>query len=194
MDNPGQALSLPGYVSLNSSPELVRPETEKKERMIIFGIDPGSSKLGYGVVDLSGGSLSLVDQGVIRAGTRLPFNRRILQIHDGLRESIRRHSPRIVAIEEVFYGRNARTALKIGECRGIALLVAARAGAEIAEYATRDVKKAVVGNGAARKEQVKWMIARQFDLMPETLAEDAADALALCVTHFQRMKANAMCR
>jgi len=162
--------------------------------MRVFGIDPGSAKLGFGVVDSTAGNMVLVGHGVICASRKLDFSRRLLKIHDGLRETLTRHSPQIVAIEEVFHGRNARTALKIGECRGIALLAAAMAGAEISEYATRDVKKAVVGNGAAKKEQVKWMIARQFSLRMEDLAEDAADALALCVTHCQRLTADARYR
>jgi crossover junction endodeoxyribonuclease RuvC len=154
--------------------------------MRIFGIDPGSSKLGIGVVDLRGARATHVAHAVIRAGGRRSFAERLLTIHDRLQEALQRHQPEVVVIEEVFFGRNARTAIKIGECRGAALLAAARSGAEIVEYAARDVKKAVVGTGAAGKEQVKWMIAREFGLDREDLAEDAADALALCLTHAQR--------
>lgn len=162
--------------------------------MRIFGIDPGSSKLGIGVVDAQGSRFRLVDHEVIRAGAKLPFATRLLKIHKRLRETLERHQPQVVAIEEVFFGRNARTAIKIGECRGVALLAAAESGAEIAEYAARDVKKAVVGTGAAGKDQVKWMIARQFGLDPAELGEDAADALALCIAHAQRTAAHALGR
>lgn len=162
--------------------------------MRILGIDPGSSKLGIGVVDVDGSRFSRVDHAVIHAAPRLPFAIRLMKIHDQLQETLERHQPQVVAIEEVFFGRNARTAIKIGECRGVALLAAARSGAEIAEYAARDVKKAVVGTGAAGKDQVKWMIARQFGLDPADLAEDAADALALCLTHAQRAVAHALGR
>jgi crossover junction endodeoxyribonuclease RuvC len=155
--------------------------------MRVFGIDPGSARLGFGVVDLDGNRFALVDHGVIRANRRLPFHERLATIYQVLGETLGRHAPQIVVVEEVFHGRNARTALKIGECRGVAVLAAAQSGAIVTEYATRDVKKAVVGNGGAGKEQVKWMIARQFGIAVEDLGEDAADALALCVTHAQRM-------
>jgi len=162
--------------------------------MRLFGIDPGSTKLGYGVVDLANGVFRLVEQGVIQAGRRLPFDRRLLKIHEELAATLDRHAPEVVVIEDVFYGRNARTTIKIGECRGVALLAAAQAGVAIAEYASRDVKKAVVGHGGAGKEQVQWMIARQFDLRREDLGEDAADALALCLTHGQRLITHALGR
>jgi len=155
--------------------------------MRLFGIDPGSAKLGFGVVDLESGVFRLIDQGVIQANRRLPFDRRLLKIHAELTETIKRHAPEVVVIEDVFYGRNARTSMKIGECRGVALLAAAQAGVAIAEYASRDVKKAVVGHGGAGKEQVQWMISRQFGLRTEDLGEDAADALALCLAHGQRL-------
>lgn len=160
--------------------------------MRVFGIDPGSEKLGFGVVDLVGSDTRLVDQGVIRASRRLPFHQRLLVMHEGLTETLGRHSPQVVAVEQVFFGRNVKTALKIGECRGVAMLAAVQAGATLVEYAARDVKKAVVGTGAAQKEQVQWMIARTFGIANDDLAEDAADALAICVTHAQRRRFDAL--
>ena len=160
--------------------------------MRVFGIDPGSEKLGFGVIDFSGSHAHLVDHGVIRANRRWAFARRLCVMHEGLCETLKRHSPQVVAIEEVFHGRNAKTALRIGECRGVALLAAVQSGATLAEYAARDVKKAVVGNGAAQKEQVKWMIAQTFGLDRDELPEDAADALAICLAHGQRQQFNAI--
>jgi len=160
--------------------------------MRVFGVDPGSARLGYGVVDAVGGRHRLVDHGVLKAGRSLAFPRRLATLYDQLLEALRRHSPDVVAVEEVFHGRNPRTAIKIGECRGVALLAAVQIGASIVEYATRDVKKAVVGHGGARKDQVLWMIAREFRLDPSELGEDAADALALCLTHVQRIRTHAI--
>ena len=160
--------------------------------MRVFGVDPGSARLGYGVVDSTAGRHQLVEHGVLRASRSLAFPRRLLILYDQLLDTLRRHAPQVVAIEEVFHGRNPRTAIKIGECRGVALLAAAQSGAEIAEYAARDVKKAVVGHGGARKEQVLWMIAREFGLEAHELAEDAADALSLCLTHVQRIRTHAI--
>ncbi|MBN2492740.1 MAG: crossover junction endodeoxyribonuclease RuvC [Planctomycetes bacterium] len=156
--------------------------------MRVFGIDPGSARLGYGVVDQASGRSVVVDHGVLRASRSIEFARRLGTLYQQLLETLRRHAPDVVAIEEVFYGRNPRTAIKIGECRGVALLAAVQVGAQIVEYATRDVKQAVVGHGGARKQQVLWMIAREFGLDPGSLGEDAADALALCLTHVQRTR------
>ncbi len=162
--------------------------------MKVFGLDPGTVKVGFGVVEIEGSRCRLVDHGVVKASQRLPFETRLLKIHEGLCEALATHRPQVVVIEQVFHGKNARTALKIGEGRGVALLSAAQCGSRVVEYAARDVKKAVVGNGGAQKEQVQWMIAQTFGIDRDTLAEDAADALALCVTHGQRLATDALLR
>ncbi len=156
--------------------------------MRVMGIDPGTRVAGWGVVDREGSRIKWVAHGVARADEKRPFAERLLQIHTGLSEAIREHSPEWVAIEEVFYGRNVKSAIKIGEGRGVGLLAAAQSGVQVAEYAPTVVKKAVVGNGAAHKTQVQEMVKVILGLAEPPSPADAADALALAICHCHRQK------
>lgn len=147
----------------------------------ILGIDPGSRVTGFGIVDSDGRSSRHVDSGCIRMPTgELP--ERLGVIFGGLREVIDRHRPTVMAVEEVFMARNAASALKLGQARGAAICAAVHGGLEVHEYAPRAIKLAVVGTGAAAKEQVQHMIGLMLAL-EDPPAPDAADALAVALCH-----------
>lgn len=156
--------------------------------MRIMGIDPGTIRCGYGVVDLFAGAARPIDYGVVRPPRDTDLPQRLKIIYDGLCELIERHEPEVVAVEGAFYGANAKTAIKIGEARGIVLLAAQSADLKLVQYPPATVKKAVVGNGNASKEQVQQMIKVELGLSEIPEPNDAADglALALCYCHRER--------
>lgn len=156
--------------------------------MLVLGIDPGTASTGYGVVRGRGGgamAMSLVECGVIRTKAREPLPARLLEIYEGVRELIERHGPDAIAVEDVFYARNVRTTIVLGHARGVILLAAQQAGIAIHEYPPAEIKKAVVGKGAATKEQVQFMLMRLLRLKTVPHPSDAADgvaaALACCL-------------
>jgi len=151
----------------------------------ILGVDPGSRATGYGVVDEQNGELRVVDCGVIRADPETPASQRYLAIHDGLEALIGRHRPDVVAVESLFFCKSASSAIKLAQVRGVVLLAAAEAGLEVYEYAPRRVKQAVVGRGAASKEQVQQMTKALLGLPEVPKPADAADALAVAICHAQ---------
>jgi crossover junction endodeoxyribonuclease RuvC len=150
----------------------------------IIGIDPGLRNLGWGVVDCEGTRLSFVACGSIHSDAKLTLADRLRQLHDGLSQVIHAHQPHEAAVEETFVNRDPQSALKLGQARGVALLVPALAGLPVAEYAANLVKKTVVGAGHAEKAQIAMMVKV---LLPKSDAKsaDAADALALAICHSQ---------
>ena len=151
--------------------------------MRILGIDCGTERTGYGVIDSDGRVHRLIDAGVIRTLKQDALDQRLLTIARELRSQIQRHRPEVVAIEEVFYALNARTVLKLAHVRGVALLAAAEAGLELAEYSPLEVKASVVGYGRAEKSQVQMMVASLLRLASAIPSEDASDALAVAICH-----------
>jgi len=156
--------------------------------MRVLGVDPGTRVCGYGVIDVNGAELRTIDFGVVRAAERKPLPERLKIIHEGLASVIAQHRPDVVAVEGAFHGVNARTAIKIGEGRGVALLAAAAAGLEVAEYAPATVKKAVAGMGGADKNQVQQMVRVELGLRDVPEPDDAADALAIAICHCHRKR------
>lgn len=153
--------------------------------MIVIGIDPGSQKTGWGVVEVIRRDLSAVGWGVIRMSSSQPFYERLLKIHDELARIIDLYHPDEAAAEGIFQSgavQNFQSALKLGQARGAALLALARARLPLAEYPPAEVKKSLVGHGRAEKWQMQGMI-RSVLKLDETPAEDAADALAVAVCH-----------
>jgi crossover junction endodeoxyribonuclease RuvC len=149
----------------------------------VLGIDCGSERTGYGVIDSDGGAHRMVAAGVIRTSPKWPFERRLHEISKGLRGLLREFAPEYAAVEEVFHSANAKTALKLAHVRGVVLLSIAEAGVELAEYSPLEVKMSVVGYGRAEKSQVQMMV-RSLLQLPEILAsEDASDALAIAICH-----------
>ena len=148
----------------------------------VLGIDCGSTATGYGIIETDGRCCRMVAAGVIRTRAALPFPQRLKQIAETLRELIESYKPSEVAVEGIFYAVNAKSALVLGQVRGVALLVAAQAGLPVAEYSPLEIKSSVVGYGRAEKSQVQQMVRRLLDLQ-ETPQEDAADALAAALCH-----------
>lgn len=153
----------------------------------MLGLDPGTAITGYGVVEFAGpGASRLVECGVVRTASTAPLEQRLAQIFDALTDLIARLRPDVVAVESVFVARNPRTALVLGHARGAALLAAAKAGVPVAEYAPAMVKRTVVGAGAATKTQVQRMAARLLRLKTPPAPDDAADGVAVALTHGMR--------
>lgn len=148
----------------------------------ILGIDPGLRRTGWGVIECEGTKLSFVACGSVNADERETLGERLAFIHRGLAEIIARYAPHEAAVEETFVNADPRAALKLGQARGIALLVPALSGVTIAEYAPNAIKKTVVGAGHGDKAQIRAMVAR---LLPRATPDsaDAADALAIAITH-----------
>ena len=155
--------------------------------MRIFGIDPGSRRTGYGCVERAGGRHVLVICGSLSGPPRATFPDRLNAIHDGLKTLIMRHRPDCVAVEDIFHARNVRSALRLGEARGVALLAAAEAGVPVVSYAPAAVKRAVVGYGRAEKHQVQQMVKVILGLSAVPSPHDAADALAVAICHVHSM-------
>jgi crossover junction endodeoxyribonuclease RuvC len=149
----------------------------------IFGIDPGSERTGYGCVETDGRVARLVTCGAIRALAKDPFPQRLARIHRELSVLIAGCAPDCVAIESLFSAVNARTALKLGHARGVAMLAAVQCGCPVVEYTPAAVKRAVVGYGRAEKHQVQHMIKLLLGLPKPPSPHDAADALAVAICH-----------
>jgi crossover junction endodeoxyribonuclease RuvC len=152
--------------------------------VIVLGIDPGTASTGYGVVKGDGlGLVSLVECGVIRTRPREPLSSRLLEIYDGVTELIERHHPDALSVEDVFYAKNVRTTVVLGHARGVVLLAGQQAHLEIFELPPAVIKKAVVGTGAASKEQVQFMLTRLLRLKSVPQPSDAADGVAAALAH-----------
>lgn len=155
--------------------------------MRVFGVDCGTEFTGYGVVEVDDGArmprLVQVAAGTIRLSKREKTPVRLLQVYAELTALMALHVPEVVAIEEVFFSANARSALKLGQVRGVAMLAAASCGLPVAEYAPLSIKSSVVGYGLAQKEQVQFMVMRLLELDREPESADAADALAVAICH-----------
>jgi crossover junction endodeoxyribonuclease RuvC len=149
----------------------------------VLGIDPGTAITGYGLVDEGEQGLVLVDCGVITTAAGQPLPVRLQRIYQGLADVIDRYRPQTAAVEELFFSRNARTALSVGHARGVALLALADAGLSIFEYKPLEVKQAVAGYGGADKLQVQEMVRMLLALEEVPRPDDAADAVAVAVCH-----------
>ena len=153
-----------------------------RQAIRILGIDPGLRRTGWGLIEADGNRLIHVACGSLETSDRAALGERLVAIHDGLLAVIERYSPHEAAVEAIFVNANASATLKLGQARGIAMLVPARAGLSVAEYAPNVVKKTVVGAGHGEKTQIRMMIGV---LLPKAdpESEDAADALAIAVCH-----------
>lgn len=155
----------------------------------ILGLDPGLRRTGWGVIALKGNKLSYEGCGVVTSSADMALAERLVQLHDGILAIIHAHRPDVAAVEQTFVNKDPVATLKLGQARAIALLVPAQAGLEVAEYAPNQVKKSVVGVGHAEKAQVHAMVKV---LLPLSCAEspDAADALAVAITHAHFAESN----
>jgi crossover junction endodeoxyribonuclease RuvC len=149
----------------------------------VFGIDPGSRRTGYGCVDSDGSRHRLIACGTITAPLDASLPNKLRAIHDRLDALIAKHRPDCVAVEDVFYARNVRSALVLGHARGVALLAATRAGVPVVTYTPAEIKHAVVGFGRAEKRQVQSMVRLLLGLNAPPSPHDVADALAVAICH-----------
>jgi crossover junction endodeoxyribonuclease RuvC len=149
--------------------------------VIVLGIDPGTAALGYGIVERTGGSLRAVDHGCLVTSPDISLGERLLSIHRVVADLIATHVPDVVAVERLYFSRNAQTAMAVGHARGVVLLAAAEAGVAVGEATPNEVKMAVAGYGAADKEQVGRMVSLVLRLADVPTPDDAADALAVAI-------------
>lgn len=149
--------------------------------VIALGIDPGTASLGFGVVALEGNRLRLVDAGVVRTSPKRTDAERLADLETALRGLVGEHRPDRIGVERLYFQRNVQTAMAVGQARGVALLVAARAALPIDEPTPNEVKQAVCGNGAADKAQVAGMVERLLGISLAGAVDDATDALAIAI-------------
>ena len=155
--------------------------------MRLIGLDPGLRNTGWGVIAVQGNRLTYVADGVVRSNAKRPLAQRLMELRDGLAAVIREHQPDEAAVEETFVNANPASTLKLGQARGIALLVPAEFGLPVGEYPPNLVKKTVVGSGHAAKEQIQMMVQTLLPGCSVTSA-DAADALAIAICHAQHRR------
>lgn len=155
--------------------------------MRVLGVDPGSRRTGWGIAERSRGRLTGVAAGVIKLKEKAPLADRLEVIYDRLEELIETHQPDAVAVEDVFYAKYPNAAIKLGHVRGVVLLLVAKRGLPLAEYAPALVKRTVAGRGAADKTQVARLVGAMLGF-EQVLAEDATDALAVAITHLNALR------
>lgn len=152
--------------------------------MLVIGIDPGTATTGYGLVkENEDGSLTAVDYGVITTPADLPMPARLVELYNQLKRILFLHHPHSGAVEKLFFQRNVKTAISVGQGRGVALLALAEAGLEVGEYTPLEIKQAVAGYGGADKRQIQQMVQMLLGLKSKPSPDDAADALAVAVCH-----------
>ena len=156
--------------------------------MVILGIDPGLVKTGYGLIKVVNDRCSILDFGIIAPVKSDRLSDRLNTIYTDISLIIDKFSPNIVSIEEVFFGKNVKSALLLGHARGASMLSASNKKIPVFEYSPRKIKQSVTGNGNAHKSQVKYMIMKQFDIKNLNCPEDATDALAIALCHLNQIK------
>src|SRR5437588_11193833 len=154
--------------------------------MIVLGIDPGTASTGFGVVKGEGSMLRALEHGVIVTAAGIPLERRLADIHARVGELLERHSADALAVEELYFGANVRTAFAVGQARGVILLAAGQRAVASRSYTPQQVKAAVCGNGRAGKQQVGAMAARLLGIDSGSMADHAADALAVAICDLNR--------
>jgi crossover junction endodeoxyribonuclease RuvC len=161
--------------------------------MTVLGIDPGTATTGYGLIrEREDGGLQVVDYGVILTPAKMPMPERLLELHEKLTELIHLHHPHSGAVEKLFVYRNVTNAISVGQARGVALLTMAQAHLSIFEYTPMEVKQAVAGYGGADKNQIQQMVKALLELESIPKPDDAADALAVAITHIHSAKIRAL--
>ena len=156
--------------------------------MIILGIDPGSLNVGYGILQVEKRKIVAAGCDTIIINPKLQLAKRLVLIHSGMNKIIAEYKPDIAVVETIFYGKNIKSAFTLGHARGVILLALAQYRIEIVEFSPREVKKSVVGNGNASKEQVAYMVQKILNMSTKPKTEDAADALAIALCQFNKNK------
>jgi crossover junction endodeoxyribonuclease RuvC len=156
--------------------------------MIILGIDPGYAITGFGLIKYTGNNFTPIDYGMISTPAGMAFHKRLVLVYDGLMKVIETYTPDAIAVEEIFFSKNTKTAINVGHGRGVAILAAAKSGVDVFEYTPLQVKQAVVGFGRAEKKQVQQMIKVLLKLKEIPKPDDVADALAIAICHAHNSK------
>ena len=151
--------------------------------MRILGIDPGYAIMGWGILDMAGNHFSVVDYGSITTDAKMEMPERLKHLYNQLSAIIAEYTPEEVAIEELFFANNAKTAIQVGQARGVAILACVNAGLSIAEYTPLEIKQALVGYGRADKKQVQAMVKAILNLQEVPKPDDTADAVAAAICH-----------
>lgn len=152
--------------------------------MRILGLDPGTATTGYGIIDVDEGQFTAVTYGAITTPATMPMPQRLQLLQQQLQQLLADYQPNAAAIEELFFGRNVTTAVTVGQARGVLLLTLANAGLNIGEYSPPKIKDAVTGYGKADKKQVQLMVRNLLNLEETPRPDDAADGLAIAITHY----------
>jgi crossover junction endodeoxyribonuclease RuvC len=160
--------------------------------MLVLGIDPGTAICGYGLVESAAGKEKLVAYGSLQTTAAMPMPERLASIGRGFQELLATYHPQAVAVEELFYFKNAKTVISVAQSRGVILYEAANQGLEIGEYTPLQVKQAVVGYGGAEKKQVQIMVAKILGMKDIPKPDDAADGLAIAICHLHMRQRNIM--
>ena len=156
--------------------------------MIVLGIDPGLVQTGYGLIKVGSENNQAIDYGTISSSSKDKLASRLLAIYNDLLSIIDQYKPSIMAIEEVFYGKNVKSALLLGHARGVSMICAAKYNIPVFEYSARKVKQSITGNGNAHKSQVKFMIMKELNLKQFNAPIDASDALAIALCHIYQVR------
>lgn len=156
--------------------------------MIILGIDPGIAIVGYGLIECIGNNFKPIDYGVIRTDAKIAFPERLKIVYDEMEKIIDIYTPQDLAVEELFFNKNVKTAIKVGQARGVEILAAVNKGLDIYEYTPLQIKQGVVGYGRASKRQVQDMVKILLNLKKIPKPDDAADALAVAICHGQSLR------
>ena len=158
--------------------------------MIVLGIDPGLTKTGFGLLSISNDTPKIIDYGIIEPNKHDSLSKRLYSIYTDMNQLIEMFNPTIVSIEDIFYGRNVKSALLLGQARGIAMLCAAKYDIPVFEYSAKKVKQAITGNGNADKTQLQYMIKQIFKLKQLPTPLDASDAIGIALCHIYQNKIN----
>ena len=150
---------------------------------VVMGIDPGAANLGFGIVRVEGSHMVALDGGVVETPADLPIEKRLERIHHALAELLNWHEPKALAIEDIYFGKNVRSAMAVGQASGIAMLAAAQFGVSCFAYTPQAIKMAVCGSGSAGKKQVQRMVGTLLGLPDPPTPDHAADALAVAICH-----------
>jgi crossover junction endodeoxyribonuclease RuvC len=156
--------------------------------IVVMGIDPGVASTGFGVVRVEGGKMTAVDGGVIEAAAGEPAESRLARIHEAVAELLVSHQPSAAALEDVYFGKNVRSAIAVGQARGVVLLAAGQRAVPCFDYTPQAVKMAVCGSGAAAKQQVQRMVGALLNLPQPPKSDHASDALAVAICHAARTR------
>ena len=161
--------------------------------MLVIGIDPGTAITGYGLVrEEQNGILKVLDFGVIQTPAKMPMPQRLLQIYRELKEIVHLHQPDTGAVEKLFFQKNVRTAISVGQGRGVAILALAETEIPIAEYTPLEIKQSIAGYGGADKAQMQYMVKALLELEDIPKPDDAADALAVAICHIHQARFNSL--